>query len=73
MAVNSAFHTNNLSSISTERALYADLVKEAIQIHGHDVFYVNRTTVALDSVLGEDALSKFTNAQPIEMLSLIHI
>ena len=67
MAVNSIFHTNNKSSILAERNLYKDLIKEAIQIYGHDVYYVDRTIVARDNVLGEDALSKFTNAQPIEM------
>jgi hypothetical protein len=67
MAVNSAFHTSNLHSLATERNLYQDLIKEAIQIYGHDVYYVNRTTVAIDTILGEDALSKFNNAQPIEM------
>ena len=67
MAVNSAFHTSNLHSLATERSLYQNLVKEAIQIYGHDVYYVNRETVALDNVLGEDALSKYTNAEPFEM------
>ena len=67
MAVNSIFHTDNKSSILAERNLYKDLIKEAIQIYGHDVYYVDRTLVARDNVLGEDALSKFTNAQPIEM------
>ena len=67
MAVNSIFHTNNKSSILSERNLYKDLIKEAIQIYGHDVYYVNRTTVALDNVLGEDSLSKFTTQHPIEM------
>ena len=67
MAVNSAFHTSNLHSLATERSLYQNLIKEAIQIYGHDVYYVNRETVALDNVLGEDALSKYTNAEPIEM------
>ena len=67
MAVNSIFHTNNKSSILAERNLYKDLIKEAIQIYGHDVYYVDRNLVARDNVLGEDALSKFTNANPIEM------
>ena len=67
MAVNSIFHTNNLTSILTERNLVKDLVKEAIQIYGHDVYYVDRDTVALDSILGEDSLSKFTRQHPIEM------
>ena len=67
MAVNKAFHTNNSTSIQSEKNLYSDLVKEAIQIFGHDVYYIDRTTVAIDNVLGEDSLSKFTSQVPIEM------
>ena len=67
MAVNTAFHTSNLHSLATERSLYQNLVKEAIQIYGHDVYYVNRDTVALDNVLGEDSLSSYTKQTPIEM------
>ena len=67
MAVNAFFKTNNLSSIQAERNLYSDLIKEAIQIYGHDVYYVDRTTVAVDNILGEDSLSKFVTQHPIEM------
>jgi hypothetical protein len=67
MSTNSAFHTNNLHSLATERSLYQNLIKEAIQIYGHDVYYVNRDTVALDNVLGEDSLSSYTKQTPIEM------
>ena len=67
MAVNKAFHTSNSTAITSEKNLYSDLVKEAIQIFGHDVYYIDRTTVAIDNVLGEDSLSKFTTQVPIEM------
>ena len=67
MAVNKAFHTDNSTAITTEKNLYSDLVKEAIQIYGHDVYYIDRTTVAIDNLLGEDSLSKFTTQVPIEM------
>ena len=67
MAVNSAFHTSNFASIATERNLYSDLVKEAIQIYGHDVYYMDRTLVAEDTVLGIDQLSKYHTQHPIEM------
>ena len=67
MAVNKAFHTSNSTAIQTEKNLYSDLVKEAIQIYGHDVYYIDRTTVAIDNILGEDSLSKFTTQVPIEM------
>jgi len=67
MAVNSFFHTSNVASIATEQSLYGDLIAEAIQIYGHDVFYIDRTIVAEDSVFGEDSLSKFKDAAKIEM------
>lgn len=67
MAVNTSFHTSNLHSIATERSLYSDLVKEAIQIYGHDVYYMDRTIVAEDNILGEDSLSKYRTQHPIEM------
>ena len=67
MAVNAIFKTNNLSSIQAERNLYSDLIKEAIQIYGHDVYYIDRTTVAIDNILGEASLSKFATQHPIEM------
>ena len=67
MAVNTAFHTSNLHSIATERSLYSDLIKEAIQIYGHDVYYMDRTLVAEDTIMGEDSLSKFRTQHPIEM------
>ena len=67
MAVNSFFHTSNVASIATEKSLYSDLIAEAIQIYGHDVYYLDRTIVAEDTVLGEDNLSKFTTQHPIEM------
>ena len=67
MAVNAFFHTSNVAAISTEQSLYSNLVAEAIQIHGHDVFYMDRTIVAEDSILGGDTLSKFKDAAKIEM------
>eukprot|EP00919_Chromeraceae_sp_WS-2016_P054910 GHVR01130570.1.p1 GENE.GHVR01130570.1~~GHVR01130570.1.p1 ORF type:complete len:334 (+),score=68.49 GHVR01130570.1:843-1844(+) len=67
MAVNSFFHTSNVAAIATEQSLYSNLIKEAIQIYGHDVYYLDRTLVAEDTILGEDSLSKFTQQHPIEM------
>jgi len=67
MAVNKHFHTNNYQAIASEQNLVADLVAEAIQIHGHDVYYLDRTLVAEDSVFGTDALSKYETQVPIEM------
>jgi hypothetical protein len=67
MAVNKHFHTNGIGAIASEQSLYADLVAESIRHKGHDVYYLDRTLVAEDNVLGEDSLSKFNNQAPIEM------
>jgi hypothetical protein len=67
MAVNTAFHTNNLSSIASERTLYQNLIKEAIQIYGHDVYYMDRQSVNEDTLFGEDTLNQFNTQHPIEM------
>ena len=67
MAVNSAFHTSNLSSIATERTLYQNLIKEAIQIYGHDVYYMDRQSVNEDTLFGEDTTNQFNTQHPIEM------
>ena len=67
MAVNKHFHTSGAAAIASEQNLYRDLVTEAIQIYGHDVYYLDRTLVAEDTVWGEDSLSKFNTQVPIEM------
>jgi hypothetical protein len=67
MAVNQAFTTSGKLATTAEQNLYADLVKEAIQIHGHDVNYVDRTLTARDDIFGEDSLSTFSKQQTIEM------
>ena len=67
MAVNKHFHTSNSAAIATEKTLYNNLVAEAIQIYGHDVYYMDRTLVNEDTILGIDPLSKFKDAAKIEM------
>jgi len=67
MAVNKHFHTSGVAAIATEQSLYADLVSEAIHHRGHSVYYLDRTLVAEDTVLGEDSLSKFNTQASIEM------
>ena len=51
----------------SEQWLYEDLLIEAIQISGHEVFYLPRTLVNEDDLFGEDTLSKFNDAYSIEM------
>ena len=51
----------------SEQYLYEDLTIEAIQIYGHDVFYLPRDRINPDQLFGEDALSEFDDAYGIEM------
>ena len=61
--------TNHYFSRGTinEQYLYEDLIIEACQIFGHDVFYLPRTLVNKDELFGESPLSKFTDSYMIEM------
>ena len=53
MVVNSAFKTSGLNTTTSEQNLYSDLIRESIQIHGHDVNYMDRTLQAKDDIFGE--------------------
>jgi hypothetical protein len=57
----------NHESVIGEQRLIEDLSIEAIKIHGFDVYYVPRTTVNQDLILGEDPLSSFDDARMVEM------
>ena len=50
-----------------EQHLYEDLMIEQLKIYGQDVYYIPRTLVKEDELLGEDVLSKFGDAYLIEM------
>jgi hypothetical protein len=50
-----------------EQLLIEDLIIESLSIYGQDFFYIPRTLVAKDEILGEDRLSEFKSAFPIEM------
>lgn len=53
--------------IKSEQNLIEDLIIESLRIYGNEVMYIPRTLVSKDDILGEDRLSKFTTAFPIEM------
>jgi len=53
--------------ISGEQTLIENLIIESLKIYGNEMFYIPRTLVSKDSVLGEDRLSEFKTAYPIEM------
>ena len=50
-----------------ERFLYEDLMIEQLRVFGQEVVYLPREIVARDTILGEDALSKFEETYMIEM------
>lgn len=50
-----------------EQYLLEDLIIESISIWGQEFYYIPRTLVAKDDILGEDRLSKFKNAYRIDM------
>ena len=64
MATNLYF--NNVTS-HAEQELINELTSEVIKIHGMDVFYLPRTLVKEDLILGEDVLAKFSTSYEIEM------
>ena len=64
MSVNRYF---NHTSFASEQGLIQNLIDESIQIYGHDVHYIPRDTVNMDTFLGEDPLTAFTTTYPIEM------
>jgi hypothetical protein len=57
----------NNFAFTQEQNLIEDLVIESIKIYGIEVQYLPRTLVKEDQLFGEDVLSKFENAYPIEM------
>ncbi len=56
----------NVLGTKPEQRLIEDLVIESIKINGLRIFYIPRTLVKEDPVFGEDPLSKFIQAFPIE-------
>tara|TARA_Y100000389_G_C17453484_1_gene516414 strand:+ start:384 stop:1175 length:792 start_codon:yes stop_codon:yes gene_type:complete len=67
MPVNHYFQSGNGIGGEQEKRLYEDLIVEGLKIYGHDVYYLPRTIVNKDLILGEDVSSKFDTAHLIEM------
>jgi len=68
MATNFYFNPFPTSQITSEQLLVEDLVIEAMQMYGMDVFYLPRgTRDSVDFLFGEDTLKQYVTAFPIEM------
>lgn len=57
---------NNFQS-SQEQLLIENLIIESIQIYGHDLYYIPRTRIAMDSLYQEDTSSEFNAAYYVDM------
>ena len=66
MPVNHYFQDGNGIGNTAEKRLYEDLIIEGLKIYGQDVYYLPRTIVNRDLILGEDMLSKFSSALLLE-------
>lgn len=67
MPTNFYFQSGNTSGTTNEQRLLEDLIIESMKIYGHDVYYLPRTIANKDPILGEDPLSYFNQAYPLEM------
>ena len=63
MARNTYFSQGSVA----EKDLYEDMIVEALQIYGQDVYYLPREIVSEDDILNEDIESKFDDAYLVEM------
>ena len=66
MPVNHYFQSGNGIGNTAEQRLHEDLIIEGLRIYGHMVYYLPRTVVNKDLILGEDVASRFKSAFPIE-------
>ena len=62
-----ARNPNFSQKVKSEQNLYEDIIIESMKIYGQDVYYLPRTIVNENTILGEDVASSFTSSYKIEM------
>jgi len=67
MAVNHYFQAGRGIGNAAEKRLHEDIIIESLKLFGQDVYYLPRTLVNKDLVLGEDTSSKFDDSYLLEM------
>ena len=67
MAVNHYFQGGKGIGNQAEKRLHEDLIIEGLKIYGQDIYYLPRTLVNRDLVLGEDTSSRFDDSYLLEM------
>ena len=70
MAVNHYFQGGDGIGNQAEKNLHENLIIEGLKIYGHDVYYLPRTLVNQDLILGEDVASKFNGVTMIGGVTL---
>ena len=53
--------------VSSEQLLFEDIIIESLKLYGQDVYYLPRTIVNEDRILGDDVPSSFNSSYKIEM------
>ena len=54
-------------AVRSEQHLYENIIIESLKMYGQDVYYLPRTIVNENRILGEDVSSQFSNSYKIEM------
>ena len=67
MAVNHHFQGGNGIGNEAEKTLHENLIIEGLKIYGFDCYYLPRTLVNQDLILGEDVASRFNASYLLEM------
>lgn len=63
----STLNTYFTQGTTNEQYLIEDIIIESLKIYGKEFYYIPRTLVSKDDILGEDRLSTFNSLYPIEM------
>jgi hypothetical protein len=67
MATNHYFQSGIPIGRRSEQNLYEDLIIECLKIYGFEVYYIPRKFNNIDRIFGEDTISSFEHAYPLEM------
>ena len=67
MAVNHYFQGGRGIGNDSEKRLHENIIIESLKIFGQDIYYLPRTLVNRDLVLGEDTSSRFDDSYLLEM------
>lgn len=67
MAINHYFQSGIPIGRRSEQNLYEDLIIECLKIYGFEAYYIPRKFNNIDVIFGEDTISSFEHAYPLEM------